>query len=158
VHRRLAGADWARFLDCCKGQLGTEAGGDFFELTDRTRNAVNDHIAAHPDAGFAEIWDRFFKDYRDNVPIRILSGRNVEAAGTRTVQILLEGEYDGYLQPDEHYIPLKKNLANADEVVRKFFDDAYCERLTANAHDLVMSEFRYDRLVDRFAEMLTSVL
>lgn len=156
--RRLAGAEWAQFLDRCKGQLGTEAGGDFFELTDVTRHAVNAYTAAHPDAGFQEIWDRFFKDYKDNVPIRILSGRNVEAAGTRTVQMLVEGEYDGYLQPDEHYIPVKKNFSNADEAVRKFRDDAYCERVTTNAHDLVMAEFRYDRLVDRFEGMLTSIL
>lgn len=158
VQRRFAGAAWAQFLDRCKGQLGTEAGGDFFELTDATRNAVNDYTAAKPGAGFPEIWDRFFKDYKDNVPIRILSGRNVEAAGTRTVQMLLEGEYDGYLRPDEHYIPLRRDFSNADEAVRKFRDDAYCERVTTNAHDLVMAEFRYDRLVDRFAEMLRSVL
>jgi hypothetical protein len=158
TRRRLAGAAWAQFLDRCKGQLGTEAGGDYFELTDDTRRSVNDYTTEHPDAGFPEIWDRFFKDYGDHVPIRILSGRNVEAAGTRTVQVLFEGEYDGYFTPDEHYIPLKKDFADADNAVRKFRDEAYCERLTTNAYELAMSEFRYDHLVATFAEMLTSVL
>lgn len=158
VRCRLAGREWAAFLDRCKGQLGTEAGGDFFEITDETRRKVNEFTAARPDAAFPEIWDRFFRDYKANVPIRIVSGRNVEAAGTRTVQLLLAGEYDGYLRPDEHYIPLAKDLSNADEAVRKFRDESYCERLTSNAYDLAMAEFRYDRLIDRFADMLAPLL
>src|SRR3989442_8145341 len=109
------------------------------------RHKVNDYTALHPDARFPEIWDRFFKDYKDNVPIRIISGRNIEAAGTHTVQLLFEGAYDGSLQPDEHYIPLRKDLGNADEAVCKFRDESYCHRLTANAYDLAMTEFRYDR-------------
>jgi hypothetical protein len=151
---RLAGLDWARFLDRCKGQLGTEAGGDFFELTDETRVRVNEYIASHPEAGFPEIWARFFRNYRDPVPIRIISGRNVEAAGARTVQMLFEGAYDGYFQADEHYIPLKKDLSNVDEALQKFHDEAYCHRVTANAYELAMAEFRYDRLIDVFADAL----
>lgn len=155
---RLAGAAWARFLDQCKGQLGTEAGGDFFELTDRTRREVNAYTAAHPEAAFPEIRERFFANYPDPVPIRIISGRNVEAAGTKTVQMLFEGEYDGYLRPDEHFIPLKKSLANADEAVLKFRDEDYCRRLTDNAYDVAMTELRYDRLVDTFADALSAAL
>src|SRR5436309_6964300 len=88
---RLAGRDWARFLDSCKGQLGTEAGGDYFELTDETRSKVNAYTAVHPDADFPEVWSRFFAQYPDPVPMRIISGRNVEAAATGTVQLLFEG-------------------------------------------------------------------
>ena len=155
---RLAGRDWARFLDRCKGQLGTEAGGDCFELTDETRLKVHEYTASHPGAGFPEIWDRFFQHYRDPVPIRIVSGRNVEAAGTRTVQMLFEGGYDGYFQPDEHYIPLKKDFSNVDEALRKFRDEAYCRRVTGNAYELAMTELRYDRLIDVFADTLGSVI
>ena len=153
---RLAGRDWASFLGRCKGQLGTEAGGDYFELTDETRDKVNEYTRLHPQAAFTDVWNRFFATYPDPVPIRIISGRNVEAAGAGTVQLLFEGEYDGYLRADEHYIPLKKNLSNADEAIRKFRDEAYCRRLTANAHDLVMSEFRYDHLIGTFAAALRS--
>src|SRR5207247_8237320 len=90
---------WADFLNCCKGQLAAEAGGDFFELTDRTRLAVNKYVQCVPDATFSDVWERFFRDYRDAVPLRTISSRHVEAAGTKTTQILLEGEYDGYFEP-----------------------------------------------------------
>ena len=41
---------WAAFLNRCKGQLGTEAGGDYFELDDRSRHEVNAYTAEHPAA------------------------------------------------------------------------------------------------------------
>jgi hypothetical protein len=156
--QRFTEQAWAGFLDRCRGQLGTEAGGDFFELTDDTRRKVNEFTDRFPEATFAEIWARFFKDYRDPVPLRILSGRNVEAAGTRTVQILFEGAYDGYFQPDVHYIPLKKDFSNVDEVMRKFRDAGHCHRVTDNAYELAMGELRYDRLVDAFADALSASL
>jgi hypothetical protein len=146
---RFAGADWAAFLNRCRGQLGTEAGGDYFSLTDQYRHVVNPFVAAHPEAGFDEVYNRFFRPVTDNVPLRIISGRNVEAAATRTVQLLFEGEYDGYLQADEHYIPLRKDFGNFDDAVEKFRDPAFCRGLADNAYELAMREFTYDRLIGR---------
>ena len=116
---RFSEPEWAGFLNRCKGQLGTEAGGDYFDLDDTTRKAVNAYAAEHPAAPFSEIFDRFFRDYHNPVPLRILSGRNIEAAGTRTAQMLFEGRYDGLFEPDEHYIPLKKDFSNAGDAVAK---------------------------------------
>ena len=154
---RFEEAAWADFLNRCRGQLGTEAGGDYFELTDRTRLAVNAFQAEHPDAGFAVIHARFFAGYRDGVPLRIMSGRNVEAAGTRTVQLLLEGRYDGYFRADEHYIPLKKDFSNADDALRKFADRAYASAIAERAYALVTRELTYDMLIDRFERALAGV-
>lgn len=151
---RFAGRDWAAFLNRCKGQLGTEAGYDYFEITDRTRLAVNAYTEAHPQASFTDVWNRFFRDYKDPVPMRIISGRNVEAAGTKTVQLLFEGAYDGYFQPDVHYIPLKKDFTNADEAIAKFRDDALCERIAENAYQVAAEHLTYPRLIDRFADAL----
>jgi hypothetical protein len=149
---------WAGFLNRCKGQLGTEAGGDYFELTDCTRMAVNDYQVQHPDASLVEIRDRFFRNYRNAIPLRVMSGRHVEAAGTRTVQILFDGRYDGYLNPDEHYIPLKKDFSNVDDAVRKFVDRPYAERIADNAYHLARQELRYDVLINRFSDALSAVV
>ena len=148
---------WADFLNRCRGQLGTEAGGDFFELNDARRLAVNDYLRTHPSAGHEEIFAKFFEG-APTLPIRILSGRNVEAAGTRTVQILFAGHYDGYFEPDVHYIPLRKDLRDADEAVRKFRDDALCARLADNAYDLVRCRLTYAHLIERFYAALRPLL
>src|SRR5262249_18069465 len=102
---------WAAFLDRCRGQLGSEAGGDFFELTDETRKRVWAWVETHRGASDKEVLARFFPERPQGVSGRALSGRVVEAAGTRTVQLLLEGDYGGYFRPGEHYIEVAKDFS-----------------------------------------------
>jgi hypothetical protein len=155
--QRFDETGWAGFLNRCKGQLGTEAGGDYFELTDRTRVAVNKFELAHPQASFQDVYDLFFRDYCRSVPIRIMSGRNVEAAGTKTAQVLFEGRYDGYFEPDVHYIPLKKDFSNIDDVMRKFRDTAFRSEVADRAYHVATTQLTYPRLIDRFADALERV-
>lgn len=149
---------WAAFLNSCKGQIGTEAGGDYFELTDETRGRVNAFLRAHPGAGIEAIRERFFREYRDPVPIRILSSRNVEAAATRTVQLLLEGEYGGYFRPGEHYIEVKRDYSNVDEAIRQLKDAALCDEIADRAFQLVSEQLTFSRLIDRFDASLRPLL
>jgi len=151
---RFTEPEWARFLAGCRGQLGTEAGGDYFELDDRTRIAVNAYLDDHPAAGIAEIRARFFDGYEHPVPGRALSGRIVEAAGTKTVQLLLDGEYGGWFRPDEHYIPVRKDFSNVDEALDKLADQAVCHDLTEAAYAVVTEQLTYTRLVDRLLDAL----
>ena len=155
--RRFEESEWASFLNCCRGQLGTEAGGDYFDLEDTTRLGVCRFTEQCPHGTLDEIRRRFFADPKAP-KLRIVSGRNVEAAGTRTVQLLFEGEYSGYFQPDVHYIPLKKDLSNVDEAVAKFRDAAVRETIAENAYQLALSELTYDRLLDRFHDALSPLL
>jgi hypothetical protein len=148
--QRFGVEEWAAFLNRCRGQLGTEAGGDYFELDDHTRVAVNAYLAGHPDASLADVRRRFFDDYGPAVPGRALSGRVVEAAGTKTVQLLLEGEYGGYFRPGEHYIEIRKDFSNLDDALEQFRDRALCERLRDAAYDLAMSSLTWDKLTGRF--------
>ncbi|MBY0493493.1 MAG: hypothetical protein K2Y23_04710 [Cyanobacteria bacterium] len=154
---RLPEGEWAAFLDRCKGQLGAEAGGDYFELDDRTRDAVLAYEAEHPGATFDEIHENFFANYPNRVPIRIMSGRQVEAAGTRTAQVLFEGRYDDYFLPDVHYIPLRKDFSNADDAIRKFKDVSFRNELTERAYTMAIEQLAYDALIGRFAAALSSV-
>lgn len=158
IEDRFGYLEWARFLARCRGQLGFEAGTEFFELTDANRHRVNRYVDENPDWTFDEIHQRFFADYEDPVRSRVISSRISEAAATKTVQILFEGEYSGYLEPDEHYIPLKKDFSNVDEVLAKFRDDDYCRRVTENAHQLVHEELTYEKLIDGFRSDLETVL
>lgn len=149
---------WAAFLNSCKGQIGTEAGGDYFELTDETRRRVNDYLQAHPEAGIEDIRARFFRDYANPVPIRLLSSRNVEAAATRTVQLLLEGEYGGYFEPDVHYIRVRRDFSNVEEAIRMFQDPVLCGDISDRAQQVVIEQLTFSRLLDRFDEALRAIL
>lgn len=155
---RLDERGWAAFLNQCKGQLGSEAGGDYFDLDDRTRDAVNTYCAANPGATFADVKARFFPPQPPFVPLRILSGRQVEAAGTKTAQVLLEGRYDGLFIADEHYIPLKHDFSNADEAMRKFADVSVRTVVSERAYEVVREELTYDRLVNRFRDAVSPLV
>jgi hypothetical protein len=49
--KRLAEPEWAAFLNRCRGQLGSEAGGDYFELSDRIRLRVLEYQLQQPPRG-----------------------------------------------------------------------------------------------------------
>lgn len=152
--QRYAPREWVDFLYGCKGQIGNEPGGDYFELTDATRKAVNALLATKPDAGLDEIHAAFFANYQNPVPGRIIGSRQIEAAATKTVQILFEGEYGGYLQPHIHYIPLKKDFSNLGEVIRQFRDKSEAERIRSAAYEQAMDCFTYDKLFAKLRDTL----
>jgi Glycosyl transferases group 1 len=149
---------WADFLNRCRGQLGTEAGGDWLELTDATRVAVNDFLASNPDADIHEVRARFFADRQSSSIGRTISGRVVEAAATKTVQILLQGEYGGFFEPDVHYIPVQKDLSDLDGALSRLDDTAECKAIADRAYEVAYAELTYTRLLDRFVDALALVV
>jgi hypothetical protein len=155
--RRFTRVEYARFLNRCRAQIGTEGGTDYFDLEDGPRRAANAYLQAHPSADLAEL-KRECLDRWKPCPARMLTGRHVEAAATKTVQVLFEGEYNGYFQADRHYIPLRKDLRNSDEVLEKLRDDSYCDRIVDNAYEMVHAELTYERLINRFHEAFVRVL
>ena len=156
--KRFDAHNFAIFLNDCRSQIGTEAGGDYFELTDEIRKKINAYIISNPSSTWVEIKSKFFDDMPKIVPMRIISGRHVEAAACKTVQILYEGTYSGYFERDEHYICLKKDSTNLPDVVEKLRDDSYCEKITSNAYDVVMAELTYEKLIEKFAASLNNIL
>jgi hypothetical protein len=155
---RFDEAGWASFLDRCRGQLGSEAGADFFELTDETRNRVNAWCEANPGSLRGEILSRFFADPPTGPSGRALSGRVVEAAGTKTVQLLLEGEYGGYFRPDDHYVPVRKDFADLDDALDKLADEATTAGMVERAREVALAELTYERLLGRFHDALAALL
>ena len=50
------------------------------------------------------------------IDLRTISPRHFEAAAFRVCQVLFEGRYAGVMEPMRHYIPLRKDFSNFDEV------------------------------------------
>jgi hypothetical protein len=155
---RFGEKGWADFLGRCRCQLGSEAGADFFEVTDETRLEVDAYLKEHPDASLAEIRSRFFDKRAVAVSGRALSGRVVEAAATKTVQILLDGDYGGFFEPDVHYLALHKDYANLDGVLDRLRDEAHCTALVEAAYEVARSELTYERLGDRLHDALLPIV
>ena len=155
-YSRIAGAQWNEFLNRCSGIVGAEAGTRFLERDDRTARGVAEYLARSPGASFEEIRARFFDDYRGAVSGKAISSRHFEAIGTRTCQLLLEGEYNGVLEADVHYLSVKRDFSNVREVVDRFKNPTERQRLTEAAFAHVMENHTYDRrVIDLLARVMT---
>ena len=137
--KRIYGKNWYKFLANCRGVLGVEAGVTIFDVEDVVYEAYQQLIAANPEMSYEEMSKRLnFSDWEERIYYRTISPRHFEAATFQVCQILFEGKYSGLMKPMVHYIPLKKDFSNFDEVVRLFESVEVRKELTENAyHDLI---------------------
>jgi len=153
---RLYGEAWYRFLGSCKAVLGVEAGVSIFDLDGQAKIAVETLRSREPDLSFEDVSRRVLSGLEDNIPYRTISPRHFEAAAFDTCQILFKGSYSGIMQAGTHYIPLRKDFANFDDVMRAFLDRGERAQIVANARrDLIESErYSYREFVRGFDDEL----
>ena len=78
--------------------------------------------------------------------VQTISPRIFEASAFENTLVLHEGYYDGMLQPDLHYISVRKDYSNVRDVVERMKDRSFCERLARNARLTAEQRFHSDRL------------
>jgi hypothetical protein len=131
---RIYGPHWLRFLGRAKATLGVESGGSVFDFTGEIHRQCEAYQQRHPAADFETVHQLFLAPHEGRIHYRQVAPRHFEAAACRTLQILYEGEYSGIFQPFRHYLPLKRDLGNLDEVAARFLDPAERRRITERAY------------------------
>jgi hypothetical protein len=81
-----------------------------------------------------------------------VSPRIFEAIFCGTALILFDGEYSGVVKPDLHFIPLRKDFSNLEEVFKKLEDDDEIQLMTDRAFEEVIGSGRYSfsRFISNF--------
>jgi len=148
----LYGDDWTRFLLRSRYTLGVEGGASLFDPDGSIHAKVREYMSAHPTASFEAVEAACFPGRDGTFDLMAISPRHLEACATRTVQILVEGEYSGVLQPDVHYIPVCKDLSNLEEVLCELGDEERRSRIAERAYADVVSSGRYS--YETFVERL----
>lgn len=158
-HKRLYGERWIRFVSSCKAMLGAESGAGVFDFTGEIQQRVIDYERKNPRASFAEIRDKHFPGLDGLIKLNQISPRCFEAAALRTLMILYEGEYSGVLVPGRHYLALKKDHSNVEEVVRALKDEAQWIRITNTAYEEVAcaDEWSYAAFGRKVGNVLSEV-
>jgi hypothetical protein len=151
---RLYGQEWYDFLESCKAMLGTESGANVFDERGELRRTVRQAAQADPSLTPDELYERYVRPHEGPVRTNQIPPKCFEAIALGTALVLLEGDYSGILQPWVHYIPLKKDYSNADEVLDRLGDNAFLEQMAARAYADVVASGRYTyremvRLFDR---------
>ncbi|MCE9553390.1 MAG: hypothetical protein K8T91_08445, partial [Planctomycetes bacterium] len=104
------------------------------------KSCTEDLLTRRPEATFEEIEQTCFPGLDGSLKLVALSPRHLEACATRTCQVLVEGHYNGILKPGRHYLELKRDFSNLDEVLavlkrddqrREIVETAYREIVAA---------------------------
>ena len=137
------GDDWYRYLASCKYLLGAEGGATVLDSTGEFMIRTERYLAEHPGASFDEVEAACFPGEDGKLALFAISPRHLEACATRTCQVLVEGEYSGVLRAGEHYIPIKRDLSNVEEVLDRIQSDDERERITEAAYRDIVASGRY---------------
>lgn len=153
---RLYGRRWTRFLKSCRTALGTESGASVFDFTGELQTATDLYVARKPDASFEEIHELLLKPYEGQIRLNQISPRCFEAAALRTAMVLFEGEYSGVLEPERHYIPLRKDFSNIDAVVRSVRNARELQRMVDRTfYEVALNErYSYRTFIENFDEII----
>jgi hypothetical protein len=139
----LLGDAWYAFLLRCRYTIGVEGGASIHDRDGSIRRCVDATLASNPSASFEEIEATCFPGLDGRFGLRAISPRHLEAAATRTPQILIEGEYNGILEAERHYIPLKADFGNIGDVLDEVAGGRMGSTVAQRAYDEVIASGRY---------------
>lgn len=154
--KRIYGEDWYNFLQSCRATLGTESGSNVFDDYGKIMESIKDALQKNPEFTYNEAFECFLRPHEGKILMNQISPKIFEAISCHTALILFEGSYSNVLEPNLHYIPLKKNFSNVDTVLKKINDIDYLNDLTERAYsDIVVSEkYSYKKFISEFDQLI----
>lgn len=135
--------DWYRFLLKCKYTVSVEGGASILDRDGSLAERTRQYLEERPEAGFEELERECFPGREGELEIRSISPRHLEACATRTCQILVEGSYNGLLMPGEHYLELKRDFSNFDEILGEIKKDDLRARIVDRAYQDIVKSGKY---------------
>jgi len=118
----LQGAAWFDFINECRFTLGANSGSSLLDPDGEIQRSVRAFLAGNPEAGFEEVEKNCFPGEDGRYRFTAISPRVLEAALLESCQILVDGEYSRLIEPGVHYIPIRADASNFDEVVEAMAD------------------------------------
>ena len=155
----LFGDDWFGLLASSRVVAGCESGASAMDPRGEVRALEASLRAADPALSFEQFAARMPAGW-DGHAFGAISPRHFEAALVGSCQLLVQGGYDGLLEPDVHYVPVRPDLTDVDAACERLGDAALVQRLADRAHrDLVASgEHTYPAFARRFEDVVADVV
>ncbi len=150
---RVYGKKWLEFIGSSKTSLATESGASVFDMNGLIESTVRNYMNEQDgNPTFEEVREIFFKDQDGKIKLNQISPRIFESIGCGTVLVMFEGEYSNIVEPDTHYIPLKKDFSNIASVVDKINDTEYLMQIAKRVYqDVIQSrKYSYQSFVEQF--------
>lgn len=140
---RIYGPKWYEFMGSCRAMLGSESGSNVFAWDGLLDRGIKNFLAANERATENDIYINVVEPFEISGLMNQVSPRVFEAIASRTILVLFEGNYSGVVLPGVHYISLKKDGSNLDEVFALLNDAAYIENMAERAYQDIIASGRY---------------
>ncbi|HZS30759.1 MAG TPA: hypothetical protein VFA37_05840 [Gaiellaceae bacterium] len=124
---------WLDFLMSGRAVIGTESGSSVLDRRGELQQRIRRLTEQQPELTFEEV-DAQMPPGWDSYSFFAISPRHLEAVITKTAQVLVEGTYSGVLEPERHYIPVRRDLADLDEALGRLRDREAVEAMTERAY------------------------
>ena len=141
-YKRIYGYDWYRFIGSARATLASESGSNLFDFDGEVRKYIENKLKENPNLQYAEVRD-YLIQFENLVQMNQISPKVFEAIALRTALILFEGSYSNVLKPNIHYIPLRKDFSNIEDVLQQVHDDARVTSLTEAAYRDIIESKQY---------------
>jgi hypothetical protein len=139
----LLGNEWYRFLCRCKYTIGVEGGTSIIDPDGSIKHRTEAYCEKNPNAGFEEIEKACFPALDGKFRGYAISPRHLEACATQTCQLLTEGDYNGILLPGRHYIAVKEDFSNLEEVLKEVKRDIVRKQIVDTAYQEIVESGKY---------------
>ena len=160
---RIGNDAWFAFLASCKATLGAESGASVFDirgdLAERCANAEAKYGPFQEDAAYAENYLSELREIEGAVDYNQISPRHFEAAATKTLQILYPGRYSDIFIAGRHYVELKRDFSNLDEVIAILLDETRLQQIVDVSHLEIIQNEKYwiETFVAQFDTLLDEI-
>jgi hypothetical protein len=147
----IYGELWPRFLGDSKFTLGSEAGSSVLDPSGEIQDRVQAFALENPTASFEESWSACVRPEDEGWTFPATSPRIFEAAMAGSCPILLEGDYDGLIAPDEHFISVKCDFSDIESALDRLADLDGAEAMAARFERTILGNpaLRYKSWVER---------
>jgi hypothetical protein len=142
----IFGSGWLDFLMSGRAVVGAESGSSVLDTKGEIQRRISRLLAGQPDLAFDEV-DAQMPAGWDSHTFFAISPRHLEAVITKTAQVLVEGGYSGVLEPERHYIPVRRDFSDLDEALERLRDLEAVEAMTERAYQDVYLSGRNDLAV-----------
>lgn len=145
----LIGKSWDKLLQNSKFTIGTEQGASISDpqgllreqyLIYKEYNCDSDWIKSYKDCNFAV--------HDNSLELKGLSPRIFEAMQNNVALILLEGDYNGVLTPNKHYLPLKEDYSNLEAIVSNLNVEIYKKIIASYSEIFDNNKLWYNHLAE----------
>lgn len=141
---RLWGDQWSELLKNSKAVLGVECGSGVVDFGSSFFHYAIEYQRKRPNSSFQEVEELFFKGLDGKYDISGISPRIFEYAALKNLMILFEGDYEYILEPNYHYLSLKKDFSNVKEIIETIKNPQKAKSIINNAYqDIALNNSYY---------------